>query len=747
MSKAVVLFADVSPNIIDGSSVWLTSMAEALTGTFGAVHVLLKMRAHTDVLAGQLKILPGVVVHEPDGSYELGLSEAVSAIRSLREEVGAEACIVRGFDVCHACAKDPGVAPYLWSYVTDLPFPVSKLSKTGLNRLHQVSRRSKAMFAQTEAARSYLEALAPNAAGKTFLLPPMVPDAAFDLGRRLANAHPNVAQGTSNLSEGAPLRLIYAGKFARDWRTLEMLELPQAFRAAGLPAELVMIGDKFQDDREDRNWHLRMKESLIAADRDPYSGVTWLGGLPRLQVLEHIAQADLGLSWRTRALDSSLEISTKALEYSACGTPPILNRTSDHEALFGDDYPFLVDGGSSVCSLVEHLKQKLPLKECAVAVSRGVAADFSVGAAKVRIKRAFGSLGVRSASEDLKRLPPDSRRGRTQLLVVSHDFKFLGELMGHLEGRPSFMVRTDPWESLHDHDAEESLQKAKWADVIFCEWAGPSVCWMADNKPKDARLVTRLHGFELRGPWMRDLHHEAVDQFVFVSAHHRDKAIEQLGLDPGKTLVIPNALHTADLDRPKQRGSQFHLGMAGYVPFNKRPDRALKVLRSLLEVDERYYLHVLGRSPWEYPHVWNDPLERAFYSELFAEVAAEPALQEHVLFEPFRPDIASWFRGIGPVLSTSNEESFHLAPAEGMASGCVPIVWRRRGAADIFGSDVVVESVQEARDRILALRDESTFLEAGRRMKERAAKWDFEVLASQWEEVLSVSSSQVGPRV
>ena len=65
--------------------------------------------------------------------------------------------------------------------------------------------------------------------------------------------------------------------------------------------------------------------------------------------------------------------------------------------------------------------------------------------------------------------------------------------------------------------------------------------------------------------------------------------------------------------------------------------------------------------------------------------------------------MAAWLRKVGWVLSLSDDESFHLAPAEGMASGAVPLVrpWPARrpiyadewiaGAGD--GADEPVEAV------------------------------------------------------
>ena len=46
---------------------------------------------------------------------------------------------------------------------------------------------------------------------------------------------------------GTPLRLVYTGKFAPRWNTLEMTELPALLSAGGIASELHMAGDKIHD--------------------------------------------------------------------------------------------------------------------------------------------------------------------------------------------------------------------------------------------------------------------------------------------------------------------------------------------------------------------------------------------------------------------------------------------------------------------------------------------------------------------
>jgi len=320
--------------------------------------------------------------------------------------------------------------------------------------------------------------------------------------------------------------------------------------------------------------------------------------------------------------------------------------------------------------------------------------------------------------------------------VASHDLKFMGEIVQALAADPAVSLELDHWSTLHENDEAASQAVLERNDVILCEWAGPNLAWYSNRVRPGQRLIGRLHGFELRGGWLSRIDLDRVDSLVFVSEFYREKGIAQLGLDRARTEVVPNIVDVADFRRAKLPGSEFRIGLVGWVSFGKRPDRALDVLEELLRIDGRYMLHVKGRMPWEYPHEWDSPVQRQLYLDFFARLAADPALREHVVFEPFGADIASWFRKIGAVLSPSDFESFHLAPAEGMASGAAPVFFEREGVREVFGDRYLVEDAREAARFIASLRDPSRRAEVADDAVAYAERWSIDAVTDQWARLL-----------
>lgn len=732
----VLLYGDTSLNIIDGSSIWLTSVTEMLSPLFDEVHVLLKMSVSNSRLLNAIACRDNVTVHptSDDGQIRGTRDDALTPVtaaerlRRLTERVDPSMVLVRGLDACVAAAAHPLLAKRLYAYITDLPFPFNRLSPNTISRVRRVASASQRMFAQTESARSYLEVIAPEAAGKTLLLPPQVPDYFFselDAPSGELRPHPHASAPVGSLE--CPLRMTYAGKLAKDWRTLEMLELPRALAEYGVSAELTVLGDKFQRDKSDRTWHIRMRSALLAAVAEPDSGVTWKGGLPRHLVSQALSTAHIGLGWRSPALDSSLELSSKVLEFGASHVAPLINRTSDHEALYSSSYPLFVDSddlahaAARIAAGLEHL-------DTARDIARAASERHRMSSIRSTLQTQLARSHVLRSDSSLK--------SSHNTLIATHDPKFLGEILNDLDAREGERLEVDRWETLHTHDEETSKDLLKNASTVFCEWAGPNLAWYSHRVSPQQTLVTRLHAFELRGKWWDDVNTARVDTWVFVSEHVRRQAVEQLGLDSAHTLVIPNSVDCTDFNRPKMRDAQFHLGMAGIVTFNKRPDRALDLLHQLIEVDDRYTLHIKGRMPWEYSYEWKKPAQRLAYEAFFDRIRNDESLQSHVVFDPFSPDISNWFRSIGIVLSPSVSESFHMAAAEGMASGSVPLVWDRQGAVDIFGDSFIVTSLNEALERVLTLRDASKFASASQAARQYALRWDVPDITREWSRVL-----------
>lgn len=711
--RKVILYGDVNLDIIDGSAVWLVSMAQVLTLTNSEVHLLLKNKPRRSTLTDSLRTVEGLHVHFPEdkmGRHTVLTPKNVwDHIARIDRQVEADIILVRGRQVALSALPHPRLAKRLWAYITDLPYPITSATKKELNELEELASASRRLFVQTEEARSYIEATVPSAAGKTLLLTPMVPDEFFL----------DLESARDEALRSHPIRLVYAGKFAPDWRTLEMTQLPQIGAEHGLEVELSIVGDKFQGAG-----HVHWSEAMRHALEDT-PAVLWHGGLSRVESKDQISFADYGLGWRAPALDSSLELSTKALEYAAIGTPPIINRTALHESIFGDDYPLFLeeDSPAEVIRVINIGHENI---ESTRVRAQNAVRRFSFKKSAERVEQYFqrAEAPIRVVNKE-----------RT-ILIAGHDLKFIGEIAEFLETSSPFSTIYDEWPALNRHDEKVSFEQLQQSDVVLCEWAGHNAIWYSQRVSAGQKLFIRLHGFEATAGWLTNIQIENVDKIIVVSEHLKQQVLDRTGWDSSKVVVVPNSVNIPDLDRPKLPGHQYRIGLVGMVPFLKRPDRAIDVMERLIDRDARFTLHIRGRFPWEYPHVWKREWEQEAYLSFFARIGASPLLQEHIVFETFGPDMGSWLRKIGWILSPSDRESFHLAPVEAMASKAVPIVWERNGARDIFPLDSIVSDTAEAVERICRLSDSESYVVESRKAYHHVSKYDAPKVHAQLLNVL-----------
>jgi len=322
LTPRALVYGDIDLNLIDGSAIWLQSVTQALARAGCAVTLVLKAPVRTSRLIAPLLAEPGITVRRPfeehlvEGSGSLRPSAATELLARLDAEQRHDLVVLRGRALTAAAARSEAFTGRLWPYLTDVPQSVPGLTPETASELEMIATASRYLLCQTEELRCFLEGSIPAACGKCVLLPPMLADIPSARGAEAA---------------GTPLRLVYTGKFAPRWNTLEMTELPALLAARGVPSELHMAGDKIHDDAT--GYQQRMREALEG------DGVTWHGGHSREEAMRLAASCDIGLSWRHPDLDASLELSTKVLEFGALGLPVILNRTPMHEALLGADYP------------------------------------------------------------------------------------------------------------------------------------------------------------------------------------------------------------------------------------------------------------------------------------------------------------------------------------------------------------------------------------------------------------------------
>jgi glycosyltransferase involved in cell wall biosynthesis len=616
--------------------------------------------------------------------------------------------VLRGRRLVDQVVTDDDFRGRLWTYLTDIPQSIPEMTPEAVHWLAGVAGASAYVLCQTEELRCFLEGSVPEACGKCVLFPPVVPPAPELTGEP---AEPNRA-----------LRLVYTGKFAPRWNTYEMTQLPELLAQQGVRAELHMVGDKIHNDPDDPGYNRRMRAALGDPPPDgasastplpvPANGVVWHGGHSREDAMRIAAAADIGMGWRHPSLDASLELSTKVLEFGLLGLPVILNRTPMHEALLGADYPMFARDLDDVVAIAESAAADPSIVKLAAGRTAAAAAEFTLDKAAGRIRRYL--------DDAFPRIEVAAGTGKLKVAVAGHDLKFFTPLLEYLRQQPGLEVRTDHWISLGEHDEAASQRIADWADVVICEWCGPNAIWYSHNKRKGSRLIVRLHRFEVFARYPYRVDPKALDQVVCVDKYYAQLTADKTGWPARKIATVPNTVEVTQLDRPKLDGARFSLGVLGIVPSRKRLDLALDVLEELRRDDQRYMLNIKSGMPWDHWWIWQKPEERGHYAAALHRIQRSPLLRGAVVFDQAGRDVPAWLRRIGFMLSTSDDESFHVAPVEGMVSGAVPVVRHWPGAEGVYDTRWIHETTTDMAAAIRALETEEQWQEAAALAKAQA---------------------------
>jgi glycosyltransferase involved in cell wall biosynthesis len=139
------------------------------------------------------------------------------------------------------------------------------------------------------------------------------------------------------------------------------------------------------------------------------------------------------------------------------------------------------------------------------------------------------------------------------------------------------------------------------------------------------------------------------------------------------------------------------------------------------------------KMPWEYPWVWARPGEPEQTHATLHRIQNARLLRGAVVFDDFSPDVGTWLRRIGFILSTSDDESFHLAAAEGMASRAVPVIRAWPGSDTIFDPKWIHPDAQAMAASILETVDEERWAALGKAAREEIrASYSLERVVDAW---------------
>lgn len=312
--------------------------------------------------------------------------------------------------------------------------------------------------------------------------------------------------------------------------------------------------------------------------------------------------------------------------------------------------------------------------------------------------------------ENLARQALSFPKDKKKILIAGHDLKFAKFIMEAIAERDDLELLVDQWQGHNNHDEEQSRRLLNQADAIFCEWGLGNAVWYSKHKMAGQKLIIRVHAQELKTRHLNQCNHKGIDHYIFVSPYYFELMIAKFSLQREKCNMIFNMVDSELLDKPKLPGSEFNLGIIGDVPQSKRLDRALDIFEKLHKKDKRYKLFIKGKRPEDYPWMQSKAKteEMAYYQGQYRRIK-ENGLEKNVIFERFGP-IHEWLQKIGWILSTSDSESFHLSVAEGMASGCTPLIFNWPGAETIYSKTHVFNNCEQAAAKVINGKSEDSDL-------------------------------------
>jgi glycosyltransferase involved in cell wall biosynthesis len=664
----ILVYGDIDLNIMDGSAVWLTSLANVLNQDENIrADVLLKAPIRKNHLIKDISHLEQINVIDTFSYFKrerfqdwnrMTVKEAVEVMEKLDEENHYHCIFVRGLNLVKQLLNS-SLAPRTIPYITDFTHDKQKIKQDEVEVLKEIYQAFPHMFVQTKEMGETLGEIIEVSGDKFQLLSPMIPD--YEEVPAFKNQN---------------FALAYTGKFAADWYTEEILDAYEKVAAKDKSIRLNLAGDKFQGELSKR------KKEFISRFNE-WQAIHWAGAVSRKESNQLIKESDIGIAWRSEQVDNdeSVELSTKLLEYGREGKPILLRRTRIHEQLLGKDYPLFVEN-----------EQEFVEKTLEIFADRKLYRSVAK-----TVHEACKPFTFKEVYKAIKPILWSFHHEKIKIVFAGHDLKFIQMALEYFQHHPDYDVRIDKWEGHDKHDEAFSKECSEWADVVFCEWGLGNAVFYSHHKKKGQRVVVRMHLQERETVFPAQYQLNNIDQIIAISPYIYEEFHRTCKIPREKMVMIYNMIDTQKFNKPKLNDEQvkFNLGVCGILPSRKRLDKALNILEALWQKNPRYTLYIKSRLPQELPWLRRRKEENDYYEAVFERINQAP-WKNNVIFDQHGSDMEEWFRKIGYCLSTSDFESFHLAPMEGMASGSLPVVLHWKGAETIYPKEFLFEEEEQA---------------------------------------------------
>lgn len=290
--------------------------------------------------------------------------------------------------------------------------------------------------------------------------------------------------------------------------------------------------------------------------------------------------------------------------------------------------------------------------------------------------------------------------------ILGTKLTFIDELGIDLARKSGSTVSFDEWEHLAaPPDPGHSQSLLDRSDVIIGEWARPNNVWIQERAQKDKRLIVRAHRYEVTVDFPNQIDMKRYFAGVAIVPWVGRTLVQEFDWPVNKMVYIPNYVNSRYFRREKLEGAEFTLGIVGITPDLKRLDLALDLLERLRSVDLRYSLRVRGDLPTTHINWEKQPVQAEQWGSILRRLEQNPLLRNSVHFDTPGRDMAAWYQQIGVILSTSDIEGSHVALAEGIASGALPVARNWPGIETLWPKDFVFQNIDDAVKWVLRSRN------------------------------------------
>ncbi|MGN7394084.1 hypothetical protein [Peribacillus frigoritolerans] len=329
----VLLFGFIDMNSMDGSAVFLSSLASTIALDSNIeVDLLLASPVKRDILIQPLEKFDNITILNPfvdpffnaagdewvkKGVIDFDIAEMLISHYWSQKEY--DWLFVRSIETVEKIAKHKHIIKNTLVYATGLTHIGQDVNEEKFESIKNIYDQCAYFLCQTEEMCEFvIEILNLNKEkNKVSLLTPMIPNVeSAEWQTRLKN------------------KLVYTGKFDPDWKTIPIITAFKELKREIPNLSLDVAGDKFKWVKDDSQF--KEEAAYLLKNTD---GLTWYGALTRENAQQLIVNSDIGITWRSEEMDSSLELSTKLLEYGILRKAVIMNPTKMHMKLFGEDYP------------------------------------------------------------------------------------------------------------------------------------------------------------------------------------------------------------------------------------------------------------------------------------------------------------------------------------------------------------------------------------------------------------------------